>query len=131
VGNVLEVGSSIAINPKMTVGRPETKIEVHADGMALQTEDASFKQTVDGTEMTEMSLNGRTMTSLISLAGCAQSDSVADTTGSKFPTQTTNISIAGAIGMPSAIGWMVAITTITWAAVTVHCHSPMQSLNLA
>ena len=97
-GNVLEVGSSIAINPKMTVGRAETKIEVRADGMALQTEDASFKQTVDGTEMTEMPLNGRTMTSLITLAGGAQADSVGDTTGSKYPTQTTNISIAGSIG---------------------------------
>jgi len=97
-GNILEVGSSIAINPKMSVGSTDTKIEVHAEGMALQTEDVSFKQTVDGTQMTELPLNGRTMTSLISLAGGAQSDSVGDTTGSKYPTQTTNISIAGAIG---------------------------------
>ena len=97
-GNVLEVGSSIAINPKMTIGREETKVEVHADGVALQTEDASFKQTIDGTELTEMPLNGRNLTSLITLAGGAQSDSVADTTGSKYPTQTTTISIAGAQG---------------------------------
>jgi hypothetical protein len=97
-GNVLEVGSSIAINAKMTVGSNDVKVEVHADSLALQTEDATFKQTVDSTEMTEMPLNGRTMTSLISLVGGTQSAGVGDATGSKFPTQSSTISIAGAQG---------------------------------
>jgi hypothetical protein len=97
-GNVLEVGSNIAINAKMTVGSADVKVEVRAEGMALQTEDPSFKQTVDATELTEMPLNGRTMTSLISLVGGTQSQSPSDSTGSKYPTQTTGISIAGAQG---------------------------------
>jgi hypothetical protein len=97
-GNVLEVGSSIAINAKMTVGSTSTKVEVHAQGMALQTEDASFKQTIDSRELTEMPLNGRTLTSLISLAGNTQSANPQDANGSKFPTQTTGTSIAGAPG---------------------------------
>ncbi len=97
-GNVLEVGSSIAINAKMTVGSADIKVQVQTEGAALQTEDASFKQTVDSTELTEMPLNGRTMTSLISLVGGTQSATPGDASGSKYPTQSTGISIAGAQG---------------------------------
>ena len=61
---VLEVGSSIAVNVAMTVGRTDQKIEVQASGLALQTEDASFKQTIDQQTVTEMPLNGRQMTCL-------------------------------------------------------------------
>ena len=98
-GNVLEIGSSIAINATMTIGSADVKVEVHSEGgAALQTEDATFKQTVDSTELTEMPLNGRHMTDLISLVGGTQSAGVGDATGSKFPTQSTTISIAGAQG---------------------------------
>jgi hypothetical protein len=97
-GNVLEIGSSIAVNAKMAVGSTDVKVEVRAEGMALQTEDASFKQTVDGTEILAMPLSNRTMTSLISLVGGTQNASVGDATGSKFPTQSTTISISGAQG---------------------------------
>jgi hypothetical protein len=97
-GNVLEVGSSISINAKMTVGSTDIKIEVRSEGIALQTEDSSFKQTIDKNEVLAMPLNGRTLTSLISSAGGAQSAGVGDATGSKYPTQTTTISIAGAPG---------------------------------
>ena len=97
-GNVLEVGSSIAIDAKMIVGREETRVEVHSESVALQTEDASFKQTVDSTQLTELPLNGRRMTDLISLVGGTQSAGVGDATGSKFPSQSTTISIAGAQG---------------------------------
>jgi hypothetical protein len=98
LGNVLEVGSSICVNAKLTVGSEAARVEVHSEGMALQTEDASFKQTVDSTEITEMPLNGRTLTSPISLVGGTQSAGVGDATGSKFPTQSTTISMAGAQG---------------------------------
>ena len=97
-GNVLEVGSSISIEAKMIVGSTDTKIEVHAEGLALQTEDPSFKQTIDQHEVTEMPLNGRNLTSLISLAGGAQSATPGDSTGSKYPTQSVGISLAGAPG---------------------------------
>ena len=101
--NVLEVGSSIAINATLTVGGANIQVEVRAEGMALQTEDPSFKQTVDGTEMTEMPLNGRTVEGLVSLVGGTQSQSPGDSTGSKFPAQSTGISIAGAQG--NAVTW--------------------------
>ena len=66
---VLEVGSSIAINVEMTVGRTDQKVEVQSSGLSLQTEDASFKQTIDQQTVTEMPLNGRQMTNLITLSG--------------------------------------------------------------
>ena len=51
---VLEVGSSIAINVSMTVGTTDQRVEVKAEGLALQTEDSSFKQTIDQQTVTEM-----------------------------------------------------------------------------
>src|ERR1035438_3707189 len=65
---VLEVGSSIAVNATLTVGKQDVKIEVRAEGLALQTEDATFKQTIDNEEVNEMPLNGRQMTALIGLS---------------------------------------------------------------
>ena len=46
-GIVLEVGSSIAMNASLSVGTAEMKVEVQAEGLPLQTEDATFKQTID------------------------------------------------------------------------------------
>jgi hypothetical protein len=102
-GNVLEVGSSIAINAKMTVGKTDVVVEVRTESLALQTEDPSFKQTVDATEMTELPLNGRTIEGLVSLVGGTQNSSPGDSNGSKFTTQSGGISIAGAQG--NAVTW--------------------------
>src|SRR5208282_5976500 len=44
---VLDVGSSIAVNPVMKVGGANLTVEVQAAGLALQTEDSSLKQTID------------------------------------------------------------------------------------
>jgi hypothetical protein len=95
---VLEVGSSIAINIGMTVGRTDQKVEVQSSGLSLQTEDASFKQTIDQQTVTEMPLNGRQMTSLITLSGGSTSAPGADFTGSKYSYQTIAVSIAGGMG---------------------------------
>ena len=95
---VLEVGSSIAINVGMTVGRTDQKIEVQSSGLALQTEDASFKQTIDQQTVTEMPLNGRAMTSLITLSGGSTPAPAGDFTGSKYSYATISVSIAGGGG---------------------------------
>ena len=102
-GNVLEVGSSIDIDAKMTVGSVDTKVEVHSEGLALQTEDPTFKQTIDEAAVLEMPLNGRTLSALVSMSGGAQSNNVQDGNGSKFPVQTSGISIAGAPG--NTVAW--------------------------
>ncbi len=97
-GNVLEVGSNIAINIKMTVGTQDQRVEVQADGLALQTEDVSFKQTVDSQTLTEMPLNGRQMTGLITLSGGSAPAPGGDFTGTKYSYQTIAVSIAGSAG---------------------------------
>ena len=82
------VGSSIAVNEQLSVGRAETQVEVQAEALALQTEDASFKQTIDEKAVTEMPLNGRQMTDLITLAGGSNTAPGNDFTGSKYSYQT-------------------------------------------
>ena len=97
-GNVLEVGSSISINIKMTVGASDQHVEVQSDGLALQSEDVSFKQTIDSTALTEMPLNGRQITALITLSGGSTPAPGGDFTGSKYSYQTISVSIAGSGG---------------------------------
>ncbi len=97
-GVVLEVGSSIAVNVNMIVGATDQKVEVRSEGLALQTEDASFKQTIDQQTVTEMPLNGRQMTSLITLSGGSTSAPAGDFTGSKYSYAAVSVSIAGGGG---------------------------------
>jgi hypothetical protein len=97
---VLEVGSSISVNVTMTVGASSEKVEVTADGLALQTEDVSFKQTVDAQDITEMPLNSasRQITGLLSISGGSTTAPAGDFTGSKYSYQTISVSIAGGGG---------------------------------
>jgi Carboxypeptidase regulatory-like domain len=95
---VLEVGSSIAVNISMTVGTADQKVEVEASGLALQTEDSSFKQTIDQKTVTEMPLNGRQMTGLITLSGGSTAAPAGDFTGSKYSYAAISVSIAGGGG---------------------------------
>ncbi len=95
---VLEVGSNIAVNVSMTVGSGAQRVEVKSDTLALQTEDVSFKQTIDQDAVTQMPLNGRQLTSLITLSGGATSAPAGDFTGSKYSYQTISVSVAGGGG---------------------------------
>ena len=94
---ILEVGSSIGINVSLTVGATTEQVEVTSSGMALQTEDASFKQTIDQTTLTELPLNGRNITSLIQLSG-ASVPSSALTQGNKGFFSSVSPQIAGGQG---------------------------------
>ncbi len=95
---VLEVGSNIAINPKLQAGASNQTVEVHADALALQTEDTSYKQTIDKADVSEMPLNGRQMTALITLSGGSSPAPGGDFTGSKYSYQTISVSVAGGMG---------------------------------
>jgi hypothetical protein len=97
-GNVLEVGSNIAVSATLTVGRQDQTVEVAAEGLALQTEDVSFKQTIDQTALLGMPLNGRRMTDLITLSGGSAPAPGGDFTGSKYSYATIAVSIAGSGG---------------------------------
>jgi hypothetical protein len=97
-GIVLEVGSNIAVNASLQVGSADVKVEVQAEGLALQTEDPTFKQTIDQNAVTEMPLNGRQMTALITLSGGSNVAPAGDFTGSKYSYATISVSIAGGGG---------------------------------
>jgi hypothetical protein len=96
---VLDVGSSIAVNVHMKIGARDETVEVQASGLALQTEDSSLKQTVDEKTVTEMPLNGRQMTDLVTLMGGAvNANENNDVQGSKTFYSSAVISIAGGQG---------------------------------
>ena len=96
---VLDVGSSIAVNPVMKVGRADLTVEVQAEGLALQTEDSSLKQTINENTVKEMPLNGRLMTQLITLTGGAvNANENNDESGSKTFYSSAVISIGGGQG---------------------------------
>jgi hypothetical protein len=96
---VLEVGSSIAINPALKIGGANQTVEVQSTGLALQTEDSSIKQTIDSATVTEMPLNGRLMTGLITLSGGAVSaNENNDEASSKSFFSSAVISIGGGQG---------------------------------
>jgi hypothetical protein len=97
---VLEVGSSIAINANLQVGSANTEVQVRSEGLALQTEDPSFKQTVDEKDITEMPLNStsRQITGLLGISGGSNTAPGNDFTGSKYSYQTISVSIAGGNG---------------------------------
>ena len=97
-GIVLEVGSSIAVDASLAVGAAETKVEVRSEGLALQTEEPSFKQTIDQEAVTELPLNGRQMSALITLSGGSNAAPGNDFTGSKYSYQTISVSVAGGNG---------------------------------
>jgi Carboxypeptidase regulatory-like domain len=99
-GNVLEVGSNIAVSPQMKVGRAEQTVEVQANALALQTEDVSYKQTVDSEEITALPLNSasRQITGLLTISGGTNPAPAGDFTGSKYSYQTISISVGGGSG---------------------------------
>ena len=97
-GIVLDVGSSISVNPTLTVGATTQSVEVEAEGLALQTQSATLKQVVGNHAMTEMPLNGRRMTNLIMLAPAATPAPGGDITTSKSSYQTISLSVAGGEG---------------------------------
>ena len=98
-GIVLEVGSSIAINADPCGRRRRAKVEVQAEGLGaanrgrhLQADDRP------ATTVTEMPLNGRQMTDLITASGGSSTAPGGDFTGSKYSYQTISVSIAGGGG---------------------------------
>jgi hypothetical protein len=111
---VLEVGSSISVNVNLTVGATDQRVEVLANGIALQTEDPSFKQTIDQKTLTELPLNGRQVTSLITLSGgSANANEGSDLQGSKTFYSSVVVRLAAAWATQLTTVWMVAITMTT------------------
>ena len=96
---ILDVGSSIAVNVTMAVGTTQQKVEVQATALALQTQDVSLKQTIGESTILNMPLNGRQVSSLITVTGGAvNANTNGDVTGSKNFQTAYEVSIAGGQG---------------------------------
>lgn len=97
-GLVLEVGSSITINPSLSIGTSTETIEVASSGVAIETESATYKQVIDQKRITELPLNGRQPTQLVLLSGGAVAAPNNDMVGSKNYITSVVISVAGSQG---------------------------------
>lgn len=97
-GIVLDVGSNVSVNVTMAIGEATQQVTVQANGIALQTQDSNFKQTINEQQINELPLNGRQMTDLIVLSGGATSTPSHDMVGSKNFFSSKTISVAGGQG---------------------------------
>ena len=82
-GIILEVAHNIAINVSMTVGAVTETIEVSANAAMVETKDSAIAQVMDEAKITELPLNGRNLTQLLTLTGGGTSAPAGDLTGSK------------------------------------------------
>ena len=98
-GIVLEVGSNIGVDVGPFSGQYRTKrSRCRPKVSRCRPKTPTFKQTIDQNAVTEMPLNGRQMTSLITLSGGSSKAPAGDFTGSKYSYQTISVSIAGGGG---------------------------------
>lgn len=82
-GIVLEVAHNIAINVSLTVGAVTETIEVSANAAMVETKDSAIAQVMDEAKITELPLNGRNLTQLLTLTGGGTTAPAGDLTGSK------------------------------------------------
>lgn len=101
---VLDVGSSIAVKVSMKVGQVSQTVNVTANALALQTQDASLQQTVPATSIANMPLNGRLTSGLIlSTGGTVNANENSSLTGSKNFQTAYEVSIGGAQGSQTMV----------------------------
>ncbi len=82
-GIILEVAHNIAVNVAMTVGSVTETIEVTANASMVETKDSAISEVMDATKISELPLNGRNLTALLTLTGGGTSAPAGDLTGSK------------------------------------------------
>ena len=82
-GIILEVAHNISINVQMTVGAVTETIEVSANAAMVETKDSAIAQVMDEAKITELPLNGRNLTQLLTLTGGGTTAPAGDLTGSK------------------------------------------------
>jgi len=93
----LQVNDNLQININLTIGQVSERVEVNADTAAVQTQQSSVSQVIDGRRIAELPLNGRDPTQLITISGAAVNHSDGTNTGSKSFFSSQSISIAGGL----------------------------------
>ncbi len=82
-GIVLEVAHTYEINVSLTVGAVTETVDVSANASMVETKDAAVSQVMDSVKITELPLNGRNLTQLLTLTGAGTTAPAGDMTGSK------------------------------------------------
>jgi hypothetical protein len=80
---VLQVGATIDIPVQMEIGQVTEQIEVTSSAAMVETKDNSIAQVIEERKITELPLNGRNLTQLLTLTGAGTSAPSGDLTGSK------------------------------------------------
>jgi hypothetical protein len=103
-GIVLEVSTNPSINPTLTVGAQTQQVVVEASAAMVETQSNGVGQVVDNQRVVELPLNGRQLTSLIFLAGAANTAPNGDlNTNKNYPT--VSISVNG--GLPNGVSYLL------------------------
>jgi hypothetical protein len=71
---ILHVSDNLTLNAKLTVGAPETTIEVTANPNQVELTAAELSGTISGAQITELPLNGRSFAQLLTLVPGVESD---------------------------------------------------------
>src|SRR5262245_30151002 len=84
-GIVLQVNSSVVINPVMEVGQIAQQVEVEANVAMVETRATGIGQVIDNAKILELPIVGRQVTDLIVLAGAAIQTGTLTATARSFP----------------------------------------------
>ena len=85
-GIVLQVAENLTQNVSLQVGALTETVEVQAGASMVETRDSSIAQVIEQQRIVDLPLNGRNLTSLLTISGIATSDMTlngGDLTGSK------------------------------------------------
>jgi len=82
-GITLQVASNITIPVTMQIGAVSETVEVQANAGMVETRDSAIGQVTDSQRIVELPLNGRNLTSLLTLGGFGSTAPGGDLTGSK------------------------------------------------
>jgi hypothetical protein len=113
-GIVLQVAENLTQNVALQVGALTETVEVQAGASMVETRDSSISQVIEQQRIVDLPLNGRNLTSLLTLSGVATSGSDmtlngGDLTGSKnmggASGQSQQISVAG--GAANGINYLL------------------------
>jgi hypothetical protein len=100
---VLQVNSNPAINITLQVGEIAQSVEVEANAAAVETRSTAVGTVIENQRILELPLNGRQVTDLITLAGGAVQNGIADNKGWQGTASAGLISIAG--GQDFGVGY--------------------------
>jgi Carboxypeptidase regulatory-like domain len=129
-GIVLQVSSNPVLNVTLGVGAVSTEVSVQANAQMVETESNGVGTVVENQRVEELPLNGRELTSLISLSGAATPAIGGDYNSNKnYPTFGTTGTIGGSPGGALSIAGGLP-TGVTYILDGGTHNDPFNNLNL-